>query len=112
MHVGRLLAHALVTLICAAGFAVFASCASAPFRPDKAQTATVDKLRRLGSANNGVDVLIYKGSDAQFHYFHHSQLGGGGSYRLPRGEWIPPQVRPLDQAGGTTPKFPPAVPRP
>jgi hypothetical protein len=102
-----LLPHLLATLVFTAGFAVFVGCSSAPFRPDKAKSATLEQLRIIGAPRNGLDVLIYKGSDAQYHYFHHSRLGGGGTYRLPRGEWNPGKEYPLEaNIGGAIATFP------
>jgi hypothetical protein len=36
------------------------------------------------------------GSDAQFHYVFHSQLFGGGSYRVPVSAWHPKRIFPLN----------------
>ena len=106
----HLFPHLLATLVFTMGFVVFAGCASAPFKPEKAKPATVDQLRTIGAPRNGLDVLIYKGSDAQYHYFHHSRLGGGGTYRLPRGEWKPKKEYPLEaNIGGAFADFPPAA---
>ena len=90
----------LVTLAFAMAFAAFAGCATAPFTPVKAKPATAEQLRRMGAANNGLDCLLYKGSDAQFHYFHHARMGGGGTYRIPRSEWKPARVFPIGQERG------------
>jgi hypothetical protein len=96
-----------LTLLFTAGFVISAGCASAPFRPQKAKLATVEQLRITGAPRNGLDVLIYKGSDAEYHYFHHSQLCGGGTYRLPRSEWKPKKEYPLDaNIGGAIADFP------
>jgi hypothetical protein len=106
----RLYPHLLATLLFTTGFVLFAGCASAPFRPEKAKPATLEQLRIIGAPCNGLDVLLYKGSDAQYHYFHHSRLGGGGTYRIPRSKWKPPKEYPLGQEiGGAIPTFSPAA---
>ena len=81
---------------------VFTGCSSKPFTPRRAKPITVEHLRKISAPMNGLDHVRYMGSDAQFHYFHHIRLMGGGTYRVPRGEWKPRKEAPLSETDGVT----------
>jgi hypothetical protein len=67
---------------------------SASFSAAGAETTTPAYLRsiaRMDSTNH----LAYMGTDGTYQYVFHSQLGGGGSYRVLASDWAPPQMFPL-----------------
>jgi|GEM_PF-2082562 len=55
---------------------------SASFSQRRATSTTTAYLRAIQRGFTS-DHLVYMGSDAQFHYVFHSQLFGGGTYRIP-----------------------------
>ena len=78
------------------GFVAFTcSGCSASFSPRRATSTTTAYLRTIQHGDT-TDHLAYMGSDAQFHYVFHSQLFGGGSYRVPVSTWHPKRTFPLN----------------
>lgn len=67
---------------------------SAGFNQRRASSTTTTYLRTIQQVNTA-DHLAYMGSDAQFHYVFHSQLFGGGTYRIPLSAWRPRRTFPL-----------------
>lgn len=57
-----------------------ASCAS-HFTVARAKQITPQYLSSIYSVDT-TDHIVYCGSDSTYHYFHHSQLFGGGSYKI------------------------------
>jgi hypothetical protein len=67
---------------------------SASFRPRRATTTTAAYLLTI-CRDETTDHLAYMGSDAQFDYVFHSQLFGGGTYRVPVSAWHLKRTFPL-----------------
>jgi hypothetical protein len=84
----------VVLVGCSTRFALWA--ASPTTVPELAAIHRIDPL----------DHLVYMGSDERWHYFYHSQLFGGGSYKVERATLVFPDERevgtePSDFLGGT-----------
>ncbi len=75
-------------LIFSGVLAVALSGCSTSFHPQRAATTTPASLRPICRGDT-VDHLAYMGRDTQFHYVFHSQLFGGGTYRVPVTAWYP-----------------------
>lgn len=68
-------------LIIFLGFGL-AGCATS-FSVRRAQAVTPEHLASINPMFT-TDHVVYTGSNAAFHYFYHSQLFGGGSYKVAR----------------------------
>jgi hypothetical protein len=64
---------------------------SASFNAARSETTTAAYLRTIARVDP-TDHLAYMGTDGTYQYIFHSQLGGGGSYRVLASDWSPPET--------------------